>query len=161
MSRLIEKLVVYVDGSEESVAAVQYGIMLAKDSGAEVHAVYVVNTRAISELVKSRIFLDIEQAEYTQDMEQDADRYLNMARRMGDLKEVSVHTQKLTGSVYSELRSYIKEHDIDLLLVGGISTIRSRRDEMYSESERAVRSAPCSVLIVKDEDRCDDLFEEM
>ncbi len=161
MSRLIEKLVVYVDGSEESVAAVQYGIMLAKDSGAEVHAVYVVNTRAISELVKSRIFLDIEQAEYTQDMEQDADRYLNMARRMGDLKEVSVHTQKLTGSVYSELRSYIKDHDIDLLLVGGISTIRSRRDEMYSESERAVRSAPCSVLIVKDEDRCDDLFEEM
>ncbi len=161
MSRLIEKLVVYVDGSEESVAAVQYGIMLAKDSGAEVHAVYVVNTRAISELVKSRIFLDIEQTEYTQDMEQDADRYLNMARRMGDLKEVSVHTQKLTGSVYSELRSYIKEHDIDLLLVGGISTIRSRRDEMYSESERAVRSAPCSVLIVKDEDRCDDLFEEM
>ncbi len=161
MSALIERLLVYIDGTEESVAAAQYGIMLSVETGAELHAVYVVNTRAISELVKSKIFLDIEQAEYTQDMEADADRYLNMVKRMGDSKGAQVHGVKLTGSVYSELRSYIKEEDIDLFLVGGISTIRSRRDEMYSESERAIRSAPCSVLIVKDEDRCDDLFEEM
>ncbi len=161
MGRLIERLVVYVDGSEESIAAAQYGIMVASETKAELHAVYVVNTRAISELVKSKIFLDIEQTEYTQDMEADADRYLHMVERMGNTKGVSVQIEKLTGSVHSELRNYIKEHDIDLLLVGGISTIRSRRDEMYSESERAIRSAPCSVLIVKDEDRCDDLFEEM
>jgi hypothetical protein len=42
-----------------------------------------------------------------------------------------------------------------------LSRIRSRRDEFYDETERAMRTVACSVLIVKDEDRVWEMFEAL
>jgi nucleotide-binding universal stress UspA family protein len=50
---------------------------------------------------------------------------------------------------------------VDLLVIGELSRIRSRRDEFYDETERAMRSVPCSVLIVKDEDAVYDMYEAL
>ncbi|HEX42671.1 MAG TPA: universal stress protein, partial [Phycisphaerales bacterium] len=36
-----------------------------------------------------------------------------------------------------------------------------RRDEFYDEAERAMRSAACSVLIVKDADRVWEMYESL
>ena len=51
MSNPIKKIMVYVDGTEESVTAAQYAICLASSSGAELIAHYVVNTRAVEDLL--------------------------------------------------------------------------------------------------------------
>ena len=56
------------------------------------------------------------------------------------------------GSVHQEVVKVVKEEGVDLLVIGELSRIRSRRDEFYDENERAMRAVPCSVLIVKDED---------
>jgi nucleotide-binding universal stress UspA family protein len=55
----------------------------------------------------------------------------------------------------------VKDDEIDLLIIGELSHIRSRRDEFYDETERAMREVPCSVLIVKDEDRVWELFDSL
>ena len=80
MTRPIRKIMVYVDGSEQSITAAQYAIVLAKSLGAELCALYVVDTRALAELVKSRIFLEVEQDEYRHDLDGDASRYLKIGR---------------------------------------------------------------------------------
>ncbi len=59
------------------------------------------------------------------------------------------------------IKNKIREHGIDLLVIGELSHVRSRRDEFYNEAERAMRNVPCSVLIVKDEDRVWELFESL
>ena len=159
MAGLIENILVYIDGTEESVAAAQYAILLAGLTDAHLEALYVVNTRALNDLVKSRIFLKEEQADYQRDLELDADKYLQHVQNLASARGVAVDTYKESGSVHQEINRIIREHDIDLLVLGRISTIRSRRDEMYDEAERAMRSVNCSVLIVKDEDRIWDLFE--
>ncbi len=43
----------------------------------------MVNTRAIEDLLKARIFLKDEQVEYEHDIEADAERYLNHLIRSG------------------------------------------------------------------------------
>jgi nucleotide-binding universal stress UspA family protein len=157
----IGKILVYIDGSEESITAAQYAIMLGASTGAEVTAMYVVNTRALSDLVKSKIFLVSEQDEYQRDLEADADRYLNHVREMARSKGVAIETVKTNGTVHSEIKQAVTDGDYDLLVIGELSRIRSRRDEFYDDSERAMRAVPCSVLIVKDEDRVWDLFDEL
>jgi nucleotide-binding universal stress UspA family protein len=157
----IEKVLVYVDGTEESVTAAQYGVCLAAAAGATLTAIYVVNTRALEDLVKTRIFLEEEQEEYRRDLESDSDKYLQHVQRMGEQKGIRVMTVKSNGNVHSEIKKAVKENDIDLLLLGELSHIRSRRDEFYNEAERAMRSVGCSVLIVKDPDRVWDLFENL
>lgn len=155
----IERIMVYIDGSEESLIACEYGILLARTIHARLLGTYIVNTRALSDLLKTHIFLADEEAEYSRDIEEDARRYLNHAARMAASKGVEIETVKVSGSVHQELLRLIDEKKIDLLLLGELPHVRSRRDEFYNESERAMRSAPCSVLIVKDEERVDDLFE--
>jgi nucleotide-binding universal stress UspA family protein len=161
MSQLLKKIMVFVDGSEQSVTAAQYAICLASGTGAEFIALYVVNTRAVEDLLKARIFLQDEQVEYQHDMEADGQRYLNYINELATQKGVSVTPICRKGSVHKEIMEVVKEGDVDLLVIGELSRIRSRRDEFYDESERAMRAVPCSVLIVKDEDRVWEMYEAL
>jgi nucleotide-binding universal stress UspA family protein len=161
MSRPIRKIMVYIDGSEQSITAAQYAIVLAKTLGSELYALYVVDTRALAELVKSHIFLDSEQDEYRRDLEGDATRYLNHVRELARRKGVAVTTEKSSGAVNVEIKNKVAEFGIDLLVIGDIPQIRSRRDELYNETERAMRSVPFPVLIAKGEDRIWDLYEAL
>ena len=161
MSNPIKKIMVYVDGTEQSVTAAQYAICLASSSGAELIAYYVINTRAVEDLLKARIFLKDEQVEYEHDMEADAERYLNYINELAMKKGVSVIKKRSRGSVHKEIVESVEADEVDLLVIGELSRIRSRRDEFFDETERAMRSVPCSVLIVKDEDRVWEMYESL
>ena len=152
---------VYIDGTEESVTATQYAICLASSTGAELIAHYVINTRAMDDLLKARIFLQDEQIEYEHDMEADAERYLNYVNELAVAKGVTISKKLSSGNVNKEISDSVKEMQIDLLVIGELSRIRSRRDEFYDESERAMRMVSCSVLIVKDPDRVWEIYESL
>jgi nucleotide-binding universal stress UspA family protein len=161
VSKPIKKIMVYVDGTEQSVTAAQYAICLAAFSGAELIAYYVVNTRAMEDLLRARIFLKDEQVEYEHDMESDADRYLNHVNELAVQKGVSISKKRSKGSVHKEIVGAVNDEEIDLLVIGELSRIRSRRDEFYDEAERAMRNVPCSVLIVKDDDRVWEMYQSL
>jgi nucleotide-binding universal stress UspA family protein len=63
--------------------------------------------------------------------------------------------------VHQEIKNYVLANRIDLLVMGELSSVRSRRDELYDEAERALRSVPCSVMVVKDEERVFQLFDAL
>jgi nucleotide-binding universal stress UspA family protein len=159
MSNPFEKILVYIDGTEESITAAQYGICLSRKFDAELTALYVVNTQALSRLLKSRIFIQEEGEEYQRELESDGDRYLQHVRSLAREKGVAIETVCARGSVQKEIKNCIKEHNIDLLLLGELSHLRSRRDEFHSETEMAMRRASCSVIIVKDEERVSEIYD--
>ncbi|MGM0431391.1 MAG: universal stress protein [Spirochaetota bacterium] len=156
----IERILVYIDGTEESLTASQYAILLSRRLECSLYGAFVINTHALNDLLKSHIFIESEQMEYQRDLEGDADKYLRHFETIALSKGVHPHVIKKSGIVNVILKEIVKAHDIDLLVIGELSRIRSRRDEFLNETERAMRSVPCSVLMVKDEDRVWDLFEE-
>ena len=161
MSMPIQKIMVYVDGTEQSITAAQYAICLASFTGADLIAQYVINTRAVEDLLKARIFLKDEQVEYEQDMEADAQRYLNYVNELAIKKGVSLVQNQSKGTVHKKIVEAVKDQQVDLLVIGELSRIRSRRDEFYDEIERAMRAVPCSVMIVKDEDKVYEMYEAL
>jgi nucleotide-binding universal stress UspA family protein len=156
-----KKILVYIDGTEQSVTAAQYAICLASIFRAELLALYVINTRAMEDLLKARIFLQNEQMEYERDMEADADRYLNYINELALKKGVTLAKHSARGSVHKEIDQLVRREGVDLLVMGELSRIRSRRDELYDESERAMRTVSCSVLVVKDEDAVYEMYEAL
>jgi len=159
--RTPSKILVYIDGTEQSITAAQYAICLASFFEAELIALYVVNIRAMEDLLKARIFLKDEQAEYERDMDADAERYLNYVNELAVQKGVSIVRKSRKGSVHKEIVDVVKEEAVDLLVIGELARIRSRRDEFYDEAERAMRIVPCSVLIVKDEDKVWEMYQSL
>jgi len=161
MRKPIQRVMVYVDGSEPSITGARYAICLAAFSHAELIVCYIVNTTAVDELLRARIFLRDEQVEYEHDMEADAERYLNYVSDLAARKGVTIIRSKSSGSVHKEIVEAVKKYGVDILVVGELSQIRSRRDAFYDEVERAIRMTPCSVLIVKDEDRVSEIYESL
>ncbi|HUT66549.1 MAG TPA: universal stress protein [Spirochaetota bacterium] len=161
MDSPIEKIMVYIDGTEQSITAAQYALCLTRVTGAQLIALYVIDTKALDDLLKARIFLKEEQMEYERDLEDDSKRYLNHVRELAQQKGMRVETKSVMGSVYREIVREVKEEGIDLLIIGELSRIKSRRDEFYDQTERAMRAVRCSVLIVKNEDRVWELYESL
>lgn len=150
-------ILAYIDGSEESMSAMMYSILLAKQNNSKLDIMYVVNTRALSDLVKAGIFLDMERTEYQHDLQNDAQRYLKHAKKLAKMKEVEIDCIVEEGSAHRIVRKYIKENDVDLLIIGGISGIRSRRDELNSETDRMLRTSSCPVMVIRDDE---DIWQE-
>jgi nucleotide-binding universal stress UspA family protein len=161
MSNGFTKLLVYLDGSEDSVSAAMAAIVLSKQLQCHLTAMYVVNTKALQDLVKARIFLDIEQQEYQRDIEGDAKRYLNHVKKLGKQKGVDVECVKTEGSVHQTVRDYITKNSVEMLVIGGVSGIHSRRDELLSETDRMMRNATIPVVVVRDNDDIWDMFESL
>lgn len=161
MSKPINKIMVYIDGTEQSVTAAMYAICLASFTGAELIVHYIINTRAMEDLLRASIFLEDEQVEYEHDMASDADRYLNYVEELAVKKGISIIPKRSSGSINAEIVNSVKESEVDLLVIGELSRIRSRRDEFYDETERAMRTVSCSVLIVKDEDKVWQMYESL
>lgn len=161
MIKAISKILVYVDGSGQSYAAVRMAVVLARVLGAEIFALAVVNTRALSDLVQAHIFLESEREEYRRDLEGDVERYMNRVRELGRKKGVSISVESASGSVATEIKNKASQLGIDLLVLGEVAEVRSRRDELSDETERAARMVPCSVLVAKDEDRIDELYDAL
>jgi nucleotide-binding universal stress UspA family protein len=157
----IRRILVYVDGTEGSITAAQYAICLARWYRAELAALYVVNTRALGELLKARIFVKAEQEEYLRDLEEDSQRYLNHVRSLARKKGLVVQTASASGTVHQEIKNCVLANKIDLLVMGELSSVRSRRDELYDEADRALRAVPCSVLVVKDDERVAALYDAL
>ncbi len=157
-----DNILVYLDGSEGSINALMYSIMISKKTGAELHAVYVVNTKALNDLVKSNIFAPWERESYLKDLKEDAKRHIKHAVKLSLKKEVQINAFEMEGSPHIEVADYIRKNSIDLLVMGSINEIKSRREELLGENDRLLRTAGCAVLTVRDDDDIIwDKFEEL
>jgi nucleotide-binding universal stress UspA family protein len=157
----VRKILLYVDGSEECVAAAQYGIALAKSGGAEVMALYVVNVSLLKELTKARIFVKIEEMDYEHDLEQDGKRYLNYISELARAKGVELKTELIKGVVNREVVEKADTWGADLLVMGELSPVLSRTDTFHDEAELIFRKVKCSVLVVKNADHAERLYNAM
>jgi nucleotide-binding universal stress UspA family protein len=157
----IKKILLYVDSSEECITAAQFGIALAKHLDAELMAFYVVNVSLLEELLKARIFVKIEEMDYEQDLEQDGKRYLRYISELAKNKGIEIKTELKKGVVNKEVIQKIEEWGIDLLVMGELEPVLSRTDTYHDEAELIFRKANCSVLVVKDAQHVERLYNAL
>ena len=157
----INKVLVFIDGSEGCVTASQYSIALSRKTGAEVIALYVVNVHLLEELVKARIFVKIEELDYELDLEQDGKRYLNYIAKLAKSKSVDIRTELAKGVVNKVVVDKVQELGVDLLVMGEMDPVLSRTDTFHDEVELILRKAKCSVLIVKNADHVERIYNAL
>jgi Universal stress protein UspA and related nucleotide-binding proteins len=161
MTAPFSDILVYLDGSEGSMTAAMYAVMLSKSTGARLHALYVINTKAVGDLVKAHVFVDMEKTEYLADLAKDSRRHLRHMEKLALSKDCPVALRSAEGAPHAEVMKYIKDNQIDLLLLGSVNTIHSRREELVSETDRMLRTSPCPVLVVKGDEEIWDRYEEI
>jgi nucleotide-binding universal stress UspA family protein len=152
MKSIIQNILVAVSGSDASINAAKYALVLAKQSKCGLIAVYVVDTATLRQLVITNIFLEDESEDYEKSLEENGHRYLNYIQELAAQKGVKVETALRKGAVFTEILREAERKSCDLIILGGWEKNRSER-EIISESHKEIlMQAKCSVLVAKERD---------
>jgi len=157
----IKKILVVINGTEQSYIASLYAVYLAILMKCELIGMYVINEKALNDLLKVKIFIDEEKVDYEKDMEKDADRYLAQFEQTAGKKNLSLKKVIKKGSIHEEVVKYVKEEDLDLVVIGELKKIVSVKDVAYDEMERILRVAKVPVLVVKGKEKIEMLYQNI
>lgn len=157
----LNNILLYIDGSESSILAAQMAIVMGKKYGCRLRAIYVVNENLLTELLKAKVFVQMEKMDYERDLEEDGKRYLNYVVKLADRKGLQVETVLRKGVVHEEVAREVEEYGSDLLVQGELGEVLSLRDSFYEEGERILRKVKCPVMIVRDREKVERNYEEL
>ncbi|AIO30928.1 universal stress family protein [Burkholderia cenocepacia] len=146
---MYEKIMVAVDGSASSKQALAEALKLAKAGGAQLSIVYVVD--------KSVLFTyagRFDPHALVEEIRSDGAKVLREAEQLvaqaGASGEAElVETESIGEDVAERLQRYVKEHRIDLAVVGTHGRRGFRRVLLGSVAERFLRGSNCPVLLIR------------
>jgi nucleotide-binding universal stress UspA family protein len=148
---LFNNILVVLNGSEASVQAAQYGILMSRLYRCDMKAIYVVDTATLKELTISKFFVNEESLDYENSLTEDGKRYLQHVENLAKAKGIKIETELRKGSVWSEVVAYAEDSKVDLILLGEHQHNESK-DSITSTYKEIISHANCSVLIVRKKD---------
>ncbi|MDG5820551.1 universal stress protein [Natronococcus sp. A-GB7] len=137
-----DTILVPTDGSEPADRAVDHALTLADRYGADVHALYCVETHRYGEPALSSTELVLDDLE---------DRGAAMLETVGERAasaDVDCRWTVCHGRPWEEVREKAAELDADLIVIGYQGQSHTRTDRIGSVAERIVRTADRPVLTV-------------
>ena len=147
MAKEIGKIIVPVDGSEESKKAAKKAIYIAKHIKSSILALYVIDS---SFTTNYGIGSDMLSPDFSALLKREAEIVLNEVAKMGKRNGVRV-VKKIVEGVPSEeiIKAANKK---DLIIMGSRGRSALERILIGSVSEKVLHHAPCSVMIVREKD---------
>ena len=136
------KILVPIDFSESSGAALLYGRNLAKAFGAQLHVLHVMDNPFLRSTFKSTAAIELDMANRMAERISPEDRTM--------LRTVSA--VRISDDPYDEIIRYAEEEQIDLIVMGTHGRGGVTRLLMGSVAEKVVRTARCPVLTVRNPD---------
>ena len=147
---LFTNIVAAISGSDASILAAKYAIVMAKTYHCRLTAVYVVDTATTRQLTLSKVFIKEESQEYESSLEANGERYLSFVEELAHAKGIKIEKEIRRGAIYSEIVSTAGEKNADLIILGGWEKDRNPRD-IFSHSLREIMiNSKCSVMLVKE-----------
>ncbi|MDR1176661.1 MAG: universal stress protein [Treponema sp.] len=150
MKPLISNIVVVITGSDASILAAKYAIVMSKQLRCRLTGVYVVDTATIRQLTLSKIFIQEESQEYEKSLEVNGERYLSYVEELARAKGVKMEREIRRGAVYTEILTVADEKKADFIVLGGWEKDRGARDIISHSHRELMINAKCSVLLVKE-----------
>ncbi len=160
MKSLFQNLVLAVSGSDASIHAAKYAILMAKLYRCKLTAVYVVDTATLRQLLITKIFVEDESSEYQKNLEANGERYLGYVEELAKKKGVSIEKELRHGAIYTEILKVADERSADIIILGGWEKERSARDIISEAHKEILINAKCTVLVVKEQD-IEDLYKQL
>ncbi|WP_254767339.1 universal stress protein [Salinilacihabitans rarus] len=151
---MYDTILIPTDGSDVAEAAIDHAVDLAERYGANLHALYVVDTDAVDvglgteqvERIKAGRFDEMPELE-SRALEA-TDVVADRAGKYG----IEVIESVVAGRPHIEIADYAEANGIDLIVIGSHGRSGVRRALLGSVTERVLRTSRVPVLVVDAED---------
>jgi nucleotide-binding universal stress UspA family protein len=156
-------VVVGIDGSEQSYAAMTAAIALHKKLGCQITALAVFDPdfhyKAFDSIAKvlseeaGQIFRFKDQEKLHEEiidsgLEKIYQDNLDLAKKIAEREGVTISTQILAGKPYDEIIKWLDGKNTALMILGKIGVHSDEGLDIGSNSETLLRQAPCNVMLV-------------
>ena len=146
------KIVVGIDGSEESMKAAEYAISVAKLYNAELNAItvltsdigYIYSSPGVESpplTVKEIVLLAGDEAK----------KWFDEIKEKANKKGIQLKTESIVAkkSLLNTILEYVEEHNINLVVVGTRGRSGIKKMLLGSIASGLVTYSPCPVLVIK------------
>ena len=148
MSVFPTTILLATDGSDEAARATEAATELSKETGSEVHLVYVLPTPA--QLIGHHLYSDEIRESLIGGAERDAETFLKeQAERIGSDGGKVAETHLRSGDPDKEILRTAEALGVGLIVVGSRGLGAVSRALMGSVSDSVVRHAHCPVFVVR------------
>jgi len=136
-----EDVLIPTDGSDKNDKVVDYAIGLANLTEATIHALSVIDDRALRDLDE-----ELEET-VSQRLESKTERWVTDIAETATSAGLETVTEVRRGDPSSQIIQYADENEIDLIVMGGQGADHRHHENIGSVSERVVSEAPCPVTL--------------
>lgn len=139
------RILVAVDGSENSMAAVDKAIQMAAHDNAELIAMNVLQLPVVHHFTPAVIGDALEKGTT------EAEEWFADVKRMAEESGAKIKTLmvKSLGSPASEIVSYAEMENVDLIVMGTKGRSKLKKILFGSVATGVVMNAPCTVMVVR------------
>lgn len=141
---MFSKVLVPVDGSDNSFRALDAAISLAKTTGASLTAMHVIENPP-TVYVESQKLLNELLAKYRSE----SAKVLDKCKQKADEAGVKLETVIAEGDPASNITGYAHREGFDLIIIGSRGLGRFKEMVLGSVSNKVLHHAKCGVLVVK------------
>jgi nucleotide-binding universal stress UspA family protein len=149
----IKTILLPTDGSECSGRAMAYALSFAKQYGARVVALHVIDQRWENQTRRALAEVGYDMLQLgKKGLEDEAGRILWEVAKAADMSSVAFETMIVTGIPVEEIVRLGKELPADLIIMGTHGRTGIAHSLLGSVAEKVVRRASCPVLTVRQEE---------
>ncbi len=140
----VRKILVPTDGSDYSLHAAEYGIILAKQHNAQITVVYVLD-----EVVIDRFTHVTEREDIEKELKEDGLRYVNFVLGLAEKSGIKANSLIVKGRPFEQIVHLANGLNMDLIVMGTYGRRGADRILIGSVAERVIEYAHCPVLVIK------------
>lgn len=144
----MKKILVPCDFSKPAINAYRQALGIAAQSDSVVHLLHVIEPPLMNDTMLMPA-LNFEE-ELMKEMKENAQGQFKNIVKEGKADHVKVSFDIQYGSVSTTIQEYIKDNEIDLVVMGSTGASGLKEYFVGSNAERVVRMSPVPVLVVKD-----------
>ena len=142
-SRLYEKILIATDGSEYTKNAVDYGIDLAKNTGAKLLTIYVVDTAAFASIPMDAAWESMYEL-----LRQEGDAAIKYVVDKAKAEGLEAEGNLIEGHPADEIIKYSEKNSVSIIIMGTLGKSGLDRFLLGSVAEKVVRNSKIPVLVV-------------
>ena len=139
------RILIATDGSKTAENAAALGIKFARQYGAKVYVVYVINITSYEAIL-------IDESWATEECvacEKTGHRATSSVEEKAKFTGLEAESIILKGDPAEKILDFADEHDVDMIVVGSLGKSGIERFALGSVSEKVVRHAKVPVLVVR------------
>jgi len=141
---MFSKILVPVDGSDNSIRALDHALILAKNMGSAVTTMHVIETPPTIYIESQKLLNEI-MAKYRME----SAKILDRCKQVAEDKGVKIETVIAEGDAALNITGYGNNEGFDMIVIGSRGLGRFKEMVLGSVSNKVLHHAKCAVLIVK------------